>query len=160
MTTVFEAAAVFSSEHLGKDGPRATVVSFGCTMKSLVCAWVAPSCVTLCDPRYCSPLGFPVHGILQARILEWDLGLLHCRRILYSLSHQEIPWNHLWNHLKLFKKCEVWLIYNVMLISATQQSGSDIYILFYNLLHYGLSQNIEFSSLCYTVGLFCYPFYI
>ena len=26
---------------------------------------------TLCDPEGCSPLGFSVHGILQARILEW-----------------------------------------------------------------------------------------
>ena len=24
-----------------------------------------------CDPLDCSPLGFSVHGILQARILEW-----------------------------------------------------------------------------------------
>ena len=30
-----------------------------------------------------------------------------------------------------------------------------IYILFYILFHYGLSQNIEYSSLCYTVGLCC-----
>ena len=28
---------------------------------------VAQSCLTLCDPRGCNPL----HGILQARILEW-----------------------------------------------------------------------------------------
>ena len=28
---------------------------------------VAQSCLTLCDPRDCNPL----HGILQARILEW-----------------------------------------------------------------------------------------
>ena len=26
---------------------------------------------TLCDPRLCSPPGFSVHGISQARILEW-----------------------------------------------------------------------------------------
>ena len=32
---------------------------------------VAQSCLTLCYPRDCSPPGFPVHGILQARILEW-----------------------------------------------------------------------------------------
>ena len=32
---------------------------------------VAQSCPTLCDPRDCSPLGSSVHGILQARILEW-----------------------------------------------------------------------------------------
>ena len=29
------------------------------------------SCPTLCDPKYCSPPGSSVHGILQARILEW-----------------------------------------------------------------------------------------
>ena len=29
------------------------------------------SCPTLCDPRDCSPPGFSVHGILQARTLEW-----------------------------------------------------------------------------------------
>ena len=27
-----------------------------------------------------------------------------------------------------------------------------IYIVFYILLHYGLSQDVEYSSLCYTVG--------
>ena len=29
------------------------------------------SCLTLCDPMGCSPPGSPVHGILQARTLEW-----------------------------------------------------------------------------------------
>ena len=29
------------------------------------------SCPTLCDPIDGSPLGFPIPGILQARILEW-----------------------------------------------------------------------------------------
>ena len=29
------------------------------------------SCPTLCDPMGCNPPGFSVHGILQARILEW-----------------------------------------------------------------------------------------
>ena len=28
-------------------------------------------CLTLCDPIDGSPPGSPVHGILQARILEW-----------------------------------------------------------------------------------------
>ena len=32
---------------------------------------VAQSCPTLRDPVDCSPPGFSVHGILQARILEW-----------------------------------------------------------------------------------------
>ena len=28
-------------------------------------------CLTLCDPMDCSPPGSFIHGILQARILEW-----------------------------------------------------------------------------------------
>ena len=32
---------------------------------------VAQSCPTLCDPMDCSPPGSAVHGIFQARILEW-----------------------------------------------------------------------------------------
>ena len=32
---------------------------------------VAQSCRTLCDPMDCSLPGFSVHGIFQARVLEW-----------------------------------------------------------------------------------------
>ena len=32
---------------------------------------VAQSCPNLCDPLDCSLPGFSVHGLLQARILEW-----------------------------------------------------------------------------------------
>ena len=32
---------------------------------------VAQSCLTLCDPMDCSLLGSSIHGIFQARILEW-----------------------------------------------------------------------------------------
>ena len=38
----------------------------------ILCAvLVAKSCLTLCDPMDCSLPGSSVHGILQARILEW-----------------------------------------------------------------------------------------
>ena len=36
-----------------------------------VCVWVTQLCPTLCDPTDCNPPGSSVHGILQARILEW-----------------------------------------------------------------------------------------
>ena len=69
------------------------------------CVVVVQLCPTLCDPRDCSSPGSSVHGILQARILEWvhfllqgifpTQGLnsvpLYCRRILYHLSHQGSP---------------------------------------------------------------------
>ena len=32
---------------------------------------VAQSCLTLCDPMDCSLPGSSVHGICQARVLEW-----------------------------------------------------------------------------------------
>ena len=69
---------------------------------------VAQSCPTLCEPMDCSPPCSSVHGVLQARILEWvaisfskgsswsriqgrNPGLLHCRQILYHLSNQRRP---------------------------------------------------------------------
>ena len=67
---------------------------------------VAQSCLILCDPMDCSLPGSSVHGILQARILEWvaisssrgifliqgsNPDLLHCRQSLYRLSYQGSP---------------------------------------------------------------------
>ena len=35
------------------------------------CVLAAQSCLVFCDPMGCSLPGSPVHGVLQARILEW-----------------------------------------------------------------------------------------
>ena len=40
-------------------------------MKVKVIELVAQLCLTLCDPMDCSLSGPSVHGILQARVLEW-----------------------------------------------------------------------------------------
>ena len=40
-------------------------------MKAIVKVLVTQSRPTLCDPIDCSPPDFSVHGILQARVLEW-----------------------------------------------------------------------------------------
>ena len=64
-------------------------------------------CLTLCDPMDCSPPGSSVHGILQARVLEWiaisfsreyswlriKLGSPVSRGILYPLTHRRSPDN-------------------------------------------------------------------
>ena len=51
-------------------------------------------------PTFCYPLDNTVHGILQVRILKWvaipffkglNPGFLHCRQILYQLTHQGSP---------------------------------------------------------------------
>ena len=40
---------------------------------TVVCARisVSQSCLTLCDPEDCRPLGSSIHGIFQSRTLEW-----------------------------------------------------------------------------------------
>ena len=52
-----------------KEGRMAGVRSKGQGKKSE--SEVAQLCPTLCNPVDCSPPGSSVHGILQARILEW-----------------------------------------------------------------------------------------
>ena len=42
------------------------------------CCLIAKLCLTLCDPMDCSPPGSFVHGISQARILEW-VAISYCR---------------------------------------------------------------------------------
>ena len=45
--------------------------TFPTLLIAYVVVLVAQSCPTLCGPMDCSLPGFSVHGILQARILEW-----------------------------------------------------------------------------------------
>ena len=46
---------------------------------------VAQSCLTLSDPMDCSLPGFSIHGIFQAKVLEWDA-------IAYSANpHEDSP---------------------------------------------------------------------
>ena len=67
---------------------------------------VTQLCPTLCDPMDCSPPGSSVHGDspgkntgVSCHALLWGIfptqgsnpGLVHCRRILYHLSHQGSP---------------------------------------------------------------------
>ena len=55
---------------------------------------VAQSCLTLSDPMDCSLPGSSVHGIFQARVLEWGV-ITFCsvkHRELYSRSWDEPQW--------------------------------------------------------------------
>ena len=71
---------------------------------------VTQSCPTLCDPMDCSLSDSSVHGIFQARVLEWiaisfsrgifptqesNPGLLHCGQ---TLLPSEPPGKPLWHH--------------------------------------------------------------
>ena len=46
-------------------------IGFCCKNKVNQLCTCAQSCPTLCEPMDCSPPGSSVHGIFQARILEW-----------------------------------------------------------------------------------------
>ena len=66
---------------------------------------VARSCPTLCDPVDCSPPGSSVHGILQARILEWgpiafsEKNIYFCF-IDYAKAFDCVAHNKLWKILQ------------------------------------------------------------
>ena len=104
----------------------------------------AQSCPSLCDPIDCPP-ATSVHGILQARILEWvaipfsrgssqlrdrTWAYMNCRQILYSLSHQGST-----------RKC-LSISYNISsaLISLFPPSVTSVYFLLY---HFVFSNNSQ-----------------
>ena len=45
--------------------------NYKCVNRYLCCCSVTKSCLTVCDPMDYSPPNSSVHGISQARILEW-----------------------------------------------------------------------------------------
>ena len=52
---------------------------------------VAQSCLTLSDPMDCSLLGSSIHGILQARVLEWGAIAFSEDKYCYAKSLQSCP---------------------------------------------------------------------
>ena len=52
---------------------------------------VAQSCPTLCDPMDCNPPGSSVHGIFQARVLEW-IAISFSRRPEFNPWVEKTPW--------------------------------------------------------------------
>ena len=80
---------------------------------------VTQSCLTLSDPMDCSLLGSSVHGIFQARVLDWGAIDFSIYIYIYTYTH----------------------IY--------------VYIFFQVLFDYRFLEDIEYSSLCYTIGPCC-----
>ena len=83
-----------------------------------ICCLVPKSCPTVCDPMDCSPPGSSVHGISQARILEWiaisfsrgssqprDQTLISCisKRILYHWAAIRLTHTHTHTHTHIHK---------------------------------------------------------
>ena len=108
LTVIKSHPRFFTCAHTGicqSDGLNLLSIGAGrkFTPPNLLLEWVkiTQSCLTLCNSK-----DYTVHGILQARILEWvrlsllreifptqgsNPGLAHCRWILYQLSQQGNP---------------------------------------------------------------------
>ena len=74
--------------------------------------------------------------------------VLHAQKVSAHLNHKYLK-KHILLCLKILLKYS-WFV--VCLISALKQSDSVRNILFHILFHYGLSQDVEYSSLWYAVG--------
>ena len=58
---------------------------------------VAQSCPTLSDPMDCSPPGSSVHGIFQARVLEWGAIAFHIIKLEIDEFSRVLPLNLVWS---------------------------------------------------------------
>ena len=120
------------------------------------------SCPTLCEPTDCSRPGFSVHGIFQARILEWiatssfrdlpDPGIEHMSLRSPALAGgfftTEPPGKPIYTYIHTYVcvciYIYMYIVYNVM------KNRKQIYL---NLLSY------YFTSLSNCQVLFYYTFY-
>ena len=56
---------------------------------------VAQSCPTLCEPMNCSLPGSSIHGIFQARVLEW-VAIAFSKRLECKRFIRESSWVQYW----------------------------------------------------------------
>ena len=67
-----------------------------------VCAKLLQACPTLCNAMDCSPPGSSVHGILQARILEWIAMPSSSRIYVYTYLKIKLGSHHIKFGLMIF----------------------------------------------------------
>ena len=89
------------------------------------------SCVTLCDPVDCSLSGSSVHGILQARILDWvampsfsdlpDLGIEPVSLLSPPSASRFFTTSSSWETHPIFRR----LLIKVKLLSKYLSEGTD-----------------------------------
>ena len=60
----------------------------------------------LSDPMDCSPPGSSIHGIFQARVLEWGVIAFSSRQVLYH-------WHHLGSPINIFIALPYYLNYSL-----------------------------------------------
>ena len=131
--------------------------------RRLLCPWKSPGKNT----------GVSSHSLLQGIFPTqgWNLGLLHCRQILYCLSYQRSPCPRLFQFVFLFNylffyiyiffffifyfllKCSWLTVFQVH--SKVIQLYKYTYIIFEIIFHHRALHDIDYGSLCYAVNLCC-----
>ena len=124
-------------------------------------------CPTLCDPMDCSLPGSSVHGIFQARVLEWvaisvsrgsswprdwtQVSHVACRRFTGRATIPSLSWSVVNLQCCISFRIKVFQLYMYVYMYVCVYTYIYvciyIYILFQILFHYRLLQDIEYSSL-------------
>ena len=102
---------------------------------------VSQTCLTIWDGVNCRPLGSSVHGIFEAKLLEW---------VAISCSRGS-SWPRDQTHISCISCIGRRILYHQATLEA-QFSCTYTHYFSYS-FHYALSPDIECSSLCSTVDL-------
>ena len=76
---------------------------------------IAQSCLTLCDPMDCSLSGSSIHGIFQARVLEW-IAISFSRGSLQADALPSEPPRQVQTRDINLIVTKIWLLFKVMLL--------------------------------------------
>ena len=70
---------------------------------------VAQSCPTLSDPMDCSPPGSSVHGIFQARVLEWGAIAFSLKGIEFQFWKLKMFWRSFPDNVNIINTTELYI---------------------------------------------------
>ena len=99
---------------------RVECLIYSCTFNNVCICSGSQSCLTLCDPMDYTPPGSSVHGVFQARILEW-VAISHPKghliiqtllkvRTVCKLSFSNVPCMWLWCLWLVIEISNTWLL--------------------------------------------------
>ena len=81
----------------------------------------AQSCLTLHDPMDCSPAGSSIHGIFQARVLEWGAIAFSYTNVNFVTFQREIQYVMLNYRYLLIQRTLELLCYTIRNTSLTEE---------------------------------------
>ena len=108
--------------------------------------WVTQLCLTLCNPMDCSLPGSSVHGILQARILEW---------VAISFSRGS-SWPRDWTHVSCVSYPGRWGFFTTAPLGISGRGEPSVNKKVYCILLLSSSSVLEIDTLVYLSNRLIY----